>query len=1853
MNKFFTFRWMLIATLLGVFSVDRAVASVAYGSINNFDTVNDTGVECHGFEIEIEDCHSTNITYTYDYNHYGTSQITEDNSVAGHPKCIVRWESKKNADGTWAAYTAIPSGPIAPTNGHMFTNPAVNFGGEHFGVGYNAAVTTVRYHWLIDNGSGALMAGGAVQVSTPTFTYYPAVVNVAPPQVQAVIAPPPPPAPEPLEFGKPVWMKEIRTSSHNNREVKLRDLVSDDPADPNDKNWRNGEPDEVETEWQLLQKDYNKGDGGANNLVPAAAENLPGGDEVVTRRYEFYKYTGPLDTETGEAMAGSVAADGVHGTGSKTINGVLIDLSTKSVVGEYTGSQMAAVDVDAPVGLIDHVSEGEVNRPYAARTLVIEGSLPATAVCVGDLPPGMAFDEMTGVLSGTPTASGQFSFNVTATDVINPDVSKNYTLTVAAAGVALAPASLLDTTSSPVNSGTTTGDGSFVPGSQVTVAAQPYAGYHFVNWTDNGAVVSQATSYTFTIDVNHSLVANFAADVAQWNIASSSSSLLGGIVNGGGTVDDGSSVTLVATPNLGYAFVNWTEAGIAVSAAASYTFTATADRTLVANFAVVPTYSVTTSANPSAGGVTLGNATYSRGSSATVTATANAGYVFHKWTDGGSTNILSQSYTFAVTANRNLVANFVLAGEVKTIATSASPTAGGSTSGGGNCIAGEIATVVATANPNYKFSKWQEGSTTVSTSAAYTFTVAANRTLVAKFIEAFVITAAASPSVGGSTEMDSLTYKTGEKATAKAFSSSGYHFVSWTENGTVVSTSASYDFNVTGNRSISANFASDNGVTVITHSAPAFNGNTFGDGGYNIGDAVTVSANPEPGFAFANWTVDGTIVSDSADYTFTATASSVIVANFVPAIAITCSTSPAIGGVVHGAGDFVSGANVTLEAAAEPGFIFRNWTEAGTGVSDSAIYSFNVTAPRSLVANFSPAYTITASASPLAGGNVLGMGTVKQGSSITLVATAMNDCTFVNWTDANGNEVSTSPSYTFTPTSDIDLYANFSAGIAGVHFDFDSADPLLALHTAAPFSQTAAGLTATFSSPNDARPTVESLLSLGYTQAKVAGQFLAPSDTAGTVIDVNFSSPVSGVRLNFATIENLAVAIGSNLTLTAIDHSSGSPVVVGSALAHGVTALGDTFPSGTLAFNSGATFDSIRIELTSFPNGAQQFLIDNLVVSPAGSNVGGGTMLLANPNWNITLSDYGYSDYLLDQTPGFEGREYLSGEWGSAIAYTKDGVDVAPTWLDPQFLYPDWSSNSNFQVVQGIHLVGTNVDGLPISESVITNSDLEITLRFEMVDTVVGTPMGITPASSGGTPKSIASNRYVLNQSFKVRNISGASIANVQLFQLLHGFISQRGVYDNRTYTGKLSQYHYDATLTGVDAGSAGAKSSTIGLEDTIAFHSKVAPTAFEIGNYGIEGNGIDDHVIGKPSDGVHLSIEDNWQNAPYNTRQGRDSFAPAQRWVAGGQRWSLGNLSAGQQSNFDLVLSLLTGTKVTVDGGGSRSSGSCNGGSTHAGGVDFEFDEATSEGTFFGQFSEADDTEMDERENEGQFALPSYPKVNGGSRTQLWNLSYSGSHNGLIHLTFAYQPSLLPANFNETKLAIYHYNGSIWEKLPGTVDTVNKKISVTTSSLSPFALGANALDDQQVPVITLVGNATVTISLGDPYLDAGATATDNVDGSVSVITTGSVNTTVPGTYTLTYSASDTAGNLAKPVTRTVTVTSAGFRAWTYIHTGGAAANLDTDHDGVSNGIEYFMNAPSGVTVNPAPDATKTVTWANGGNIASSQYGIEFEVETSADLSTWTPVASDDANLSNTSKSVSYTVTGSGKRFVRLKLTPN
>ena len=367
-------RPVLLAAVVAGFGQQAAVASTVYGDLNNFDAVDDTGRDCHGFEIEVDGAHSTDITYTYDWNHFGTPRITEDTTDPANPKVFIRYSARKNPDGTWVdgSFTRVPTQVITPTNGHFCTDTTnYSYGCEHFGVGFYGAPTVIKYNWLLDDGSGNLVTGPAVNVGTPSFTYVPPAAAV-PAQVVAVIPAPPVPIPVARQFGEPVWVKVIKTTSHNANPVPLQDLVAADNNQDGVADWQNGEPDQVETEWKLLQTNT------AGNVAKAEeqgqADAAGDGNEVVTRRYEFYRYAADdstlnditsgssLDGETGEAMCDEVmSATDLHGLRpSVTVTGpdgnpYTIDCTARVVVGDYLGAQMAGYDAAAPLGLIDHL----------------------------------------------------------------------------------------------------------------------------------------------------------------------------------------------------------------------------------------------------------------------------------------------------------------------------------------------------------------------------------------------------------------------------------------------------------------------------------------------------------------------------------------------------------------------------------------------------------------------------------------------------------------------------------------------------------------------------------------------------------------------------------------------------------------------------------------------------------------------------------------------------------------------------------------------------------------------------------------------------------------------------------------------------------------------------------------------------------------------------------------------------------------------------------------------------------------------------------------------------------------------------------------------------------------------------------------------------------------------------------------------------------------------------------------------------------------------------------------------------------------------------------------------------------
>ena len=126
---------------------------------------------------------------------------------------------------------------------------------------------------------------------------------------------------------------------------------------------------------------------------------------------------------------------------------------------------------------------------------------------------------------------------------------------------------------------------------------------------------------------------------------------------------------------------------------------------------------------------------------------------------------------------------------------------------------------------------------------------------------------------------------------------------------------------------------------------------------------------------------------------------------------------------------------------------------------------------------------------------------------------------------------------------------------------------------------------------------------------------------------------------------------------------------------------------------------------------------------------------------------------------------------------------------------------------------------------------------------------------------------------------------------------------------------------------------------------------------------------------------------------------------------------------------------------------------------------------------------------------------------------------------------------------------GAVFERVdaPRTNNFLNRTYTLGSNgvavTLSPTPFFSN--DDGVAPEITLDGDATINLTVGGNYTELGATATKTGEGSLTATPSGSVDTTTAGTYTITYTAIDAAGNTATK-TRTVVVATAGstFAGW-------------------------------------------------------------------------------------------------------------
>jgi autotransporter-associated beta strand protein len=286
---------------------------------------------------------------------------------------------------------------------------------------------------------------------------------------------------------------------------------------------------------------------------------------------------------------------------------------------------------------------------------------------------------------------------------------------------------------------------------------------------------------------------------------------------------------------------------------------------------------------------------------------------------------------------------------------------------------------------------------------------------------------------------------------------------------------------------------------------------------------------------------------------------------------------------------------------------------------------------------------------------------------------------------------------------------------------------------------------------------------------------------------------------------------------------------------------------------------------------------------------------------------------------------------------------------------------------------------------------------------------------------------------------------------------------------------------------------------------------------------------------------------------------------------------------------------------------------------------------------------------NDGTTKVLSLTKVGSGTLTLSGASNYSGAtlvNAGTLNLTGS-----LTALSSVTVSSGATLSGS--GSVTGTV---------TSSGIIAPGVGAGTLS---TGAATLSGTLAIEIdgATGDKLVSSGAINLSGVALTVNLLSGGfsqpsyviAEGTSITGTF-----ASVPSGYAVNIVSagagqQAVLTTSGGYSSWASTNIGGDAANLDTDKDGVANGVEYFMNASAGFTANPGI-VSGTITWPNGGNIPASAYGTQFVVQTSTGLSTWidVPVENLTTNTNGPSGSLTYTLpTSPGPWFVRLKVTPN
>lgn len=271
----------------------------------------------------------------------------------------------------------------------------------------------------------------------------------------------------------------------------------------------------------------------------------------------------------------------------------------------------------------------------------------------------------------------------------------------------------------------------------------------------------------------------------------------------------------------------------------------------------------------------------------------------------------------------------------------------------------------------------------------------------------------------------------GESVTIAATPNTGYEFVGWFENDSLVSLNSSYTFTIGySDLSYTARFKYSNYNLVVESESLTKGQVSNSSGAYAYLDEVTISATPNPGYSFSGWYNGDSLVSTNNPYTFTMPYNDIFyVAKFATnSYQLNLSSSDTNLGSITGGGTFLYESNVTISATPNTGVAFLGWFDSNDDlVSGQKSYSFTMPYNNlEYTAKFEwVPRSISLSVNDNSMGFVSGSGSYHYGQSVTLTATPTEHHSFFGWYDGD-ILLSQESSYTFDmPNNSLEYEARF------------------------------------------------------------------------------------------------------------------------------------------------------------------------------------------------------------------------------------------------------------------------------------------------------------------------------------------------------------------------------------------------------------------------------------------------------------------------------------------------------------------------------------------------------------------------------------------------------------------------------------------------------------------------------------------------------------------------------------------------------------------------------------------------------------------------------------------------------------